>query len=191
MRGASKLFCLCWLVGSSALRAAPPHRCRRALLRDAAALTTLVPLAAPALEAPPPMESVDLAAYKKIAGGGRYADLGEVPAKGAEIVEGSKVSLQWVLRRSNGYYVDGSIKMLSAKGGGAVAVDSNFDEENNFLFTVGDGQAMPGVDAGVRGMRQGGKRRLVLPVKQVRVTARPLAAWLGVRVMARRRMVRG
>ena len=171
MRGSSRLLCLCWLIGcASALRAVPPHRCRRALLRDAAALTTLLPLAASALEAtPPPMESVDLAAYKKITGGGRYADLGEVPAKGAEIVEGSKVSLQWVLRRSNGYYVDGSIKMLSAKGGGAVAVNSNFDEENNFVFTVGDGQAMPGVDAGVRGMRQGGKRRLVLPVKQVRV----------------------
>ena len=163
------LLCLCLLVTcASALRAVPLHRCRRALFRDAAALT-LLPLAASALEAPPPMESVDLAAYKKIAGGGRYADLGEVPTKGAEIVEGSKVSLQWVLRRSNGYYVDGSIKMLSAKGGGAVAVNSNFDEENNFLFTVGDGQAMPGVDAGVRGMRQGGKRRLVLPVKQVRV----------------------
>jgi hypothetical protein len=185
MRGSPKLFCLCWLVAcASALRAVPPHRCRRALLRDAAALTTLLPLAASALEAPPPMESVDLAAYKKIAGGGRYADLGEVPTKGAEIVEGSKVSLQWVLRRSNGYYVDGSIKMLSAKGGGAVAVDSNFDEENNFLFTVGDGQAMPGVDAGVRGMRQGGKRRLVLPVKQVRVRPRHLAAWSGAGLMA-------
>ena len=31
---------------------------------------------------------------------------------------------------------------------------------------MGDGQAMPGVDAGVRGMRQGGRRRLVLPVKR-------------------------
>ena len=110
------------------------------------------------------MESVDVAAYKRIDGGGRYADLAE--GKGPEIAEGSKVSLQWVLRRSNGYYVDGSVKMLSAKGGGAVAVDSNFDERNNFVFTVGDGQAMPGIDAGVRGMCQGGKRRLVLPVKQ-------------------------
>lgn len=109
------------------------------------------------------MESVDVAAYKRIPGGGRYADLAE--GKGTEIGEGSKVSLQWVLRRSNGYYVDGSVKMLSARSG-AVAVDSNFDEERNFIFTVGDGQAMPGVDAGVRGMRQGGRRRLVLPVKQ-------------------------
>ena len=183
MPGLAKLLCLYWLVGcASALRAAPHRRCRRALLRDAAALTTLLPLAATALEEPPPMESVDLAAYKKIAGGGRYADLGE--GKGPEIAEGSKVSLQWVLRRSNGYYVDGSVKMLSAKGGGAVAVDSNFDEQNNFIFTVGDGQAMPGIDAGVRGMRQGGKRRLVLPVKHVHnpnpnPNPNPKVRWLG------------
>uniref|UniRef100_A0A7S0JGI1 peptidylprolyl isomerase n=1 Tax=Calcidiscus leptoporus TaxID=127549 RepID=A0A7S0JGI1_9EUKA len=108
------------------------------------------------------MESVEISAYLKIPGGGRYADL--AIGKGAEIAEGSKVSLQWVLRRSNGYYVDGSVKMLSSKSG-AVVTNPNFDETSNFLFTVGDGTAMPGVDAGVRGMRQGGKRRLVLPTK--------------------------
>ena len=158
-----RLLWLCWLVScASALLSVPPRR-RRALLRDAAALTVLPLAASAAVETPPPMESVDLSQYKKIVGGGRYADLAE--GKGNEVAEGSKVSLQWVLRRSNGYYVDGSIKMLSAKSG-AVAVDSNFDEQNSFLFTVGDGRAMPGIDAGVRGMRQGGKRRLVLPVKQ-------------------------
>ena len=53
MPGLAKLLCLCWLVGcASALRAAPARRCRRALLRDAAALTTLLPLAASALEEP-------------------------------------------------------------------------------------------------------------------------------------------
>ena len=83
---------------------------------------------------------------------------------GSEIVEGSKVSLQWVLRRSNGYYVDGSVKMLSAQSG-AVKVGDNFDERDNFIFTVGGGTAMPGIDQGVRGMRQGGTRRLVLPMK--------------------------
>ena len=138
---------------------------RRAVLRDAAAaLAAAAPLAAVAeVSAPEPMESVDVSAYQKIPGGGRFADL--AVGKGPEVDAGSKVSLQWVLRRSNGYYVDGSVKMLSAKSG-AVVVDANFDEENSFFFTVGDGSAMPGVDAGVRGMRQGGRRRLVLPVKQ-------------------------
>ena len=37
------------------------------------------------------------------------------------------------------------------------------------MFTVGDGLALPGVDAGVRGMRRGGVRRLVLPIKQAYV----------------------
>jgi FKBP-type peptidyl-prolyl cis-trans isomerase 2 len=81
------------------------------------------------------------------------------------VTEGSKVYLQWILRRSNGYYVDGSIKLLSTKSG-AVAVGDNFDERDIFVFTVGDGTAMPGIDAGVRGMKQGGSRRLVLPIKQ-------------------------
>ena len=39
-------------------------------------------------------------------------------------------------------------------------------EAGSVVFVVGDGKALPGVDQGVRGMRQGGKRRLVLPIKQ-------------------------
>lgn len=130
---------------------------------------TTVALALAALPAvaraddPGPMVDVPTSAFRKIPGGGQLADL--TVGTGAEVAEGSKVSLQWVLRRSNGYYVDGSVKLLSAKGGGAAIVDSNFNEENSFVFTVGDGKAMSGVDQGVRGMRQGGKRRLVLPIK--------------------------
>jgi len=110
----------------------------------------------------PEMVDIDPSRFSKIPGGGQRADLRV--GSGAEVVEGSKVSLQWVLRRSNGYYVDGSVKMLSAQSG-AVKVGENFDESDNFLFTVGDGQAMGGIDQGVRGMRQGGVRRLVLPIK--------------------------
>jgi len=133
---------------------------RRSVLVGAAA-AALVPAASRA-DMPAPMVDVPTSAFKKIPGGGQYADLSI--GQGGEVVEGSKVSLQWVLRRSNGYYVDGSIKMLSAKSG-AVTVGENFDEADNFLFTVGDGKAMSGVDQGVRGMKQGGKRRLVLPIK--------------------------
>lgn len=161
-----RLVAMTLMIDSAAALSMPSLQpARRAVLRDATALAA-ASLAAPAFAEVPtaePMASVDLAAYKKITGGGQYADL--AAGNGPEVQEGSKVSLQWVLRRSNGYYVDGSVKMLSAKSG-AVTVDSNFDEENNFIFTVGDGLAMPGVDAGVRGMSQGGKRRLVLPVKQ-------------------------
>lgn len=131
--------------------------------RDIVAATSalLVSNAALATE-PAPMVEIDPSRFSKIPGGGQRADL--KVGTGTEIGEGSKVSLQWVLRRSNGYYVDGSIKMLSAQSG-AVKVGDNFDEANNFIFTVGDGQAMSGIDQGVRGMKQGGVRRLVLPVK--------------------------
>lgn len=104
------------------------------------------------------MLEIDPKSFLKIPGGGRYADL--KVGTGAEVVEGSKVSLQWVLRRSNGYFVDGSVNTLLKSD------KTNFDEESNFIFVVGDGAALPGVDAGVRGMRQGGTRRLVLPISR-------------------------
>jgi len=108
------------------------------------------------------MVDIPTSSFRRIPGGGQYADLSV--GNGAEVSEGSKVSLQWVLRRSNGYYVDGSVKMVSAQSGAKV-VGNNFDESDNFVFTVGDGTAMPGIDQGVRGMKQGGIRRLVLPLK--------------------------
>lgn len=167
------------------------------VVRDVA-LTTglLMPLApflpAEAIEAPPPMVDVDPKQFQRIPGGGQYADL--KVGKGAEVAEGSKVSLQWVLRRSNGYYVDGSIKMLSAQSG-AVRVGDNFEERDIFIFDVGDGKALPGVDAGVRGMRQGGTRRLVLPIKQaytlpIEKSAGPLPEGFGPRRQIERELQR-
>ena len=74
-------------------------------------------------------------AYKKLSSGVIYADLIRPSGKSDEIVrEGSKVNLQWVLRKSNGYFVD------SSETNGSVP----------FIFTVGDGTAIAGVDEGVR-----------------------------------------
>jgi hypothetical protein len=53
-----------------------------------------------------------------------------------------------VLRKSNGYFVDSS----------QVANDGV-----PFIFTVGDGTAIAGVDEGVQGMSTGGVRRLLIP----------------------------
>ena len=77
-------------------------------------------------------------AYKKLPSGVVYADTRA--GNGAEAVEGSKVNIQWVLRKSNGYFVDSS------------AVDDSVP----FIFTVGDGKAIAGVDEGIRGMKVGG-----------------------------------
>jgi len=85
-------------------------------------------------------------AYIKLPSGVIYADLR--PGTGEQIVlEGSRVNLQWVLRKSNGYFVDSS------------------EVQNGvpFIFTVGDKTAIEGLDEGIRGMRQGGTRRILIP----------------------------
>lgn len=95
-------------------------------------------------DAPVPRE-----AYKKLPSGTIYADLRT--GNGNNIVDvGSKVNLQWVLRKSNGYFVDSSERNDSVP----------------FIFTVGsENQAIIGVDEGIRGMSEGGVRRLLIPPK--------------------------
>ena len=41
--------------------------------------------------------------------------------------------------------------------------DSSRDRGEPFAFTIGAGQVIPGWDEGVKGMREGGRRKLVLP----------------------------
>lgn len=76
-----------------------------------------------------------------------YEDLR--PGTGDIIAEGKRVNIQWVLKRSNGYYVDSS-------------------ERNDgipFIFTVGGTtpKAIAGLDEGIRGMRVNGIRRIIIP----------------------------
>ena len=85
-------------------------------------------------------------AYNKLPAGVIYADL-RVGNGDTTITDGSRVNLQWVLRKSNGYFVDSS------------AVQNDVP----FIFTVGDKTAIAGVDEGVRGMKAGGTRRLLIP----------------------------
>ena len=72
------------------------------------------------------------------------------PGDGEIVEEGKRVNIQWVLKRSNGYSIDSS---------------SNNDGVP-FIFVVGgqDGnRAIKGLDEGVRGLRVGGIRRIVIP----------------------------
>lgn len=69
---------------------------------------------------------------------------------GDYVTEGKRVNIQWVLKRSNGYFIDSS---------------SNNDGVP-FIFVVGGkkGQrAIDGLDEGIRGMKVGGIRRVVIP----------------------------
>jgi len=119
-------------------------------------------------------------AYKKLDSGVIYADLlqplkGSASANSATVGPGSKVNMDWVLRKSNGYFVDSSEVVGSP-----------------FIFTVGDGTAIKGVDEGVRGMKQGGIRRILMPPKLAYVEGLedgkpgPLPAGFGPRQQMRR-----
>ncbi len=96
-------------------------------------------------------ESLPREAYKKLPSGVIYADISVGGGGGGDgngnddglVKEGSKVNVQWVLRRSNGYFVDSS------------AVSDSVP----FIFQVGDPRgAIKGLDEGIRGMRAGGTR---------------------------------
>ena len=93
-------------------------------------------------DAPVPRE-----AYQKLASGVIYADVRPGRPGGATVQENSRVNLQWVLRRSNGYFVD----------------SSQVQDSIPFIFTVGDGTAIAGLDEGVRTMKEGGVRRILIP----------------------------
>ena len=86
-------------------------------------------------------------AYQKLPSGVVYADI--KAGKGDQADVGNRVNIQWVLRKSNGYFVDSS----SVQG------------DVPFIFTVGDGTAIEGVDQAIRGMRAGGIRRMLIPIR--------------------------
>ena len=94
----------------------------------------------------------------------RYIDL--KTGSGAVADAGSKGTLQWVLRRSNGYFVSSSFGQLASGPDGGTLLFGDPSTANKFepfIFTVGNGAAVPGLDEAVRGMRKGGVRRIVVP----------------------------
>ena len=75
-----------------------------------------------------------------------------MPADGnKDANEGKTVQFQWVLRRSNGYFVDASSNYGEAPG-------------EPFIYKVGNlKKVIKGLDEGIRGMRVGGVRRMSIP----------------------------
>lgn len=67
---------------------------------------------------------------------------------GAEVVPGSVVSVRWVLRRSNGYFIDASY---------------GFGRFEELTYTAGTGAVVEGFERALLGMRAGGRRRFVCP----------------------------
>ena len=91
-----------------------------------------------------PALNVDLAAMTETSSGLYYQDL-EVGA-GDEALEGVTVSVHY-----EGWLTDGA------------KFDSSRDRGTPFEFLLGAGFVIPGWDEGIRGMRVGGMRKMVIP----------------------------
>ena len=78
----------------------------------------------------------------------KVQDLAIGNKEGKMVEDGAKVSVQYVLRRANGYFVDATY---------------GFDRFDTFDFKAGSGEVVPGFDQAIKGMYPGGRRRFVLP----------------------------
>ena len=148
---------------ASAMRT-QPLLSRRALMDTAAAsaATIAVPAFAEVEQLAAPGKSAG--AMQKLKSGVRYIDLKE--GSGASASSGSRVSLQWVLRRSNGYFVTSSFGQVASGPDAGILKLSGMSAPNDpFLFTVGSNAALPGLDEAVLGMKKGGVRRIVVPTR--------------------------
>eukprot|EP00667_Euglena_gracilis_P016419 EG_transcript_17184 len=130
-----------------AMSAMQGHVSRRevglAVLGTAVSLSTQPATAFPQEEE---MDPIPATRYIKLPSGVVYADAKTGTGNPVEV--GDRVSLQWVLRRSNGYFVD----------------SSNVSGGEPFQFVVGDpAGAIEGLDEAVRGMQSGGVRRVLIP----------------------------
>jgi FKBP-type peptidyl-prolyl cis-trans isomerase len=87
---------------------------------------------------------VDTTKMTKASSGFWYADL--APGQGDSAVPGRTVTVHYT-----GWLPDGT------------KFDSSRDRGEPFAFTLGAGQVISGWDEGVKGMKVGGRRKLVLP----------------------------
>ena len=86
---------------------------------------------------------VDLDAMTRTASGLYYLDV--VEGDGTEAVSGSDVAVEYLVRLRTGAFVDSN------------------EGRDPFEFTIDAGGVYQGFNEGVRGMRVGGERKLVLP----------------------------
>ena len=94
----------------------------------------------------------------ELSSGVTYRDLKEGPPDALVATEGKRVNIQWVLKRSNGYSIDSSaqndgVPFIFVVGGASYTASSS----------IGVQTAIPGLDEGIRGMKVGGIRRIVVP----------------------------
>jgi peptidylprolyl isomerase len=110
----------------------------------AACREVTVPLEDPTSTAYAPALGVNIGASTPLTGGLYYQDV--IVGSGASADSGKTVSVYYRGALSNGR-----------------EFDSNRDGASPFVFRLGEGAVIRGWDEGLRGMRVGGRRRLVVP----------------------------
>lgn len=130
-------------------KAIPANASRRVVLRTLA-LSPVFPLISQATLEFPELHGLDekpdeLPPFRNVNG----VKIQEVYfGKGKTVEKGSQVSVKYVMRRSNGYFIDASY---------------GFDRFETYSFRTGNGQVVQGFEIGVDGMSEGGRRRFVVP----------------------------
>lgn len=77
----------------------------------------------------------------------------QVPGTGAKASDDSEVSINYT-----GWLYD-----AKAPDHHGAKFDSSYDNGHPLSFTVGADEVVPGLDSGVKGMREGGKRTIIIP----------------------------
>ena len=118
------------------------------------------------ISSPLPNDVDSPAVIVRLDSGVTYRDLkeGEGKVEGEVVTEGKRVNIQWVLKRSNGYSIDSSsnndgVPFIFIVGGGGGGGNNNKDGGQQQQQQ----RAIAGLDEGIRGMKLGGIRRIVIP----------------------------
>ena len=98
----------------------------------------------------------------KLDSGVTYRDLAEGTAADGVAEEGKRVNIQWSLKRSNGYSIDSSALNDGVPFIFVVGADGKQQQQLQTQTTTAM-VAIPGLDEGIRGMKVGGIRRVVVP----------------------------
>jgi hypothetical protein len=88
--------------------------------------------------------------FVNVGGGLLVQDVARGTADGLAAGPGKAVALKFVMRRSNGYFIDST---------------SSFDkiDADDYRFVFGTGACVPGFERAIEGMRPGGRRRFAVP----------------------------
>ncbi|KAK4796662.1 hypothetical protein SAY86_028988 [Trapa natans] len=126
----------------------PIKKLQRRLLLEVIGLIPAM-LYAPVLAAPmPEMKEPEVIRTLKLPDGVRFQEI--IEGEGTEACEGDTVEINYVCRRSNGYFVHSTVNQFSG-------------ESTPVILPLDDNKIIKGLKEVLLGMRVGGKRRALIP----------------------------